>query len=224
MKQQIDQFSALRQNMVETQIRTNGVINETILQAFETTPREKFVPDNMQPVAYTDKYIALNKERTLMDPMTHARLLQALNPQKQDVCLDIAGATGYNSCLLSKMTMTVVMTENRQNTIDKTMKSLNDMQQCNIIYVKTPVENGAPEQGPYDIILINGAVANIPDTIAGQLAVGGRLGFIHKETPSAVGQAKIIHRTGESEFTQEILFEAEMPYLSAFAPKVEFAF
>ena len=73
----MDFFAEARMHMVECQIRTNAVIDEGVLQSFENTQRENFVPAALKSVAYTDKPLALAHGRYLMDPMVHAKLLQA---------------------------------------------------------------------------------------------------------------------------------------------------
>ena len=74
-------FSTARTNMVDCQIRTAGVVGSAILQAFETTPREKFIPQNLRSIAYTDENLPLGEGRFLMAPVIHARMIQAAEPR-----------------------------------------------------------------------------------------------------------------------------------------------
>ena len=78
-----------RTNMLDSQIHTSGVVNPDILEAFQNIPREMFVPEAMRGVAYNDEDITLGHGRYLLEPVVHARMLQALDPKKDDVVLDV---------------------------------------------------------------------------------------------------------------------------------------
>ena len=71
-------FDAARQNMVDCQLRTNKIIDETLIRQFETVPRELFVEETLQSIAYIDESVSLKDGRHLMEPMVLARILQDL--------------------------------------------------------------------------------------------------------------------------------------------------
>ncbi len=217
-------FQTARTHMVESQIRTNGVINEKILQAFETIPREHFVPDTLKTVAYTDKIVPINKERILLDPMTHARLLQAIAPQPHEIALDIGASSGYGAAILSSMVTTVLALENRPATIEKASKLLNKLDVCNVVYVQGKLSAGYSDEAPYDIIMINGAVASVPEALLNQLSETGRLTAIEKETNSSQGRAVLYHALGNGQYSKQILFESSVPYILGFEPEENFVF
>lgn len=217
-------FQAARKNMVDCQISTNGVINPAVLTAFSTIPREIFVSADKQHVAYTDNVIPMAKDRTLLDPMTHARLLEAAAPKPAEVALDIGSGTGYSSAILSSLVSTVISLENRQTTIDKATKALTQIDICNVAHVKGKLHEGHAKHAPYDLIIINGTVAEIPDHIIAQLAKGGRLLTIVQKHEQAMAEAIIVMKNKNGTHSRRTLFETSAPYLQGFEPKPEFTF
>ena len=217
-------FQAARTNMVDTQIHTNGVINPAILESFATIPREIFLPAHLQNVAYTDEPVALNKERFLLDPMTHARMVQALDITPDDTILDIGTGSGYSAAILSSLATTIMAVENRQSTIDKATKILNDIGACNIVFIKDKLTNGGQEHAPYNAIFIGGAVAEIPESLVKQLSPGGRMVTILQPDPNTVGQVTLIRKGQNDAYASRALFESNAPYMAGFEPKETFSF
>lgn len=217
-------FQAARKNMVDCQIHTNSVINEKILSAFSTIPREIFVAPAKAQTAYTDECVEINKERLILPPMVHARLLEAIAPQPHEVALDIGGGSGYAAAILSSMVSTVIALENKQTTIDKAMKLLNSIDICNVAYEKGKLPEGLPQHAPYNIIMINAAVSEVPDAIIQQLDANGRIGAVIQRDENTLGHAVIIEKTKDGHISKRTLFEISVPYLQGFEPKETFAF
>src|SRR6185312_17139031 len=101
-------YRAARLNMVESQLRTNKVTDEAILDAFLDVPRERFVPDHLAGIAYNDEDIPLGGGRYLLEPMVLARLLQLAGIGPEDGVLEIGAATGYATAILSRLAARVV--------------------------------------------------------------------------------------------------------------------
>ena len=101
-------FSVLRHNMVESQLRTNEVAEPRLIDAIEQTPRELFVPERYKGVAYVDEDLEIAPGRYLMEPMVLARLLQAAALSPDDVVLDVGCGTGYGAALLGRLAGSVV--------------------------------------------------------------------------------------------------------------------
>lgn len=209
--------------MVDCQIHTSGVINDKILEAFSTIPREKFVPANVQSVAYKDEDLALPDNRFLLEPPVHARMLQALELQDNCVVLDIGGASGYPAAILSSMVTTVVAIEDNKAIVDYATQLWQDLECCNVAGLVGKLKEGNPEHAPYDAIILNGAVAEIPETLLKQLADGGRLIAVVKKPGHVMGDVTLVRNSGGS-FSSYRLFSAGSPYLEGFAPKAEFQF
>ena len=184
-------FTAARRNMVESQIRTNAVTQEVLLTALAEIPREKFVPEALRGVAYIDEDLPLKKGRYLMEPLVLAKLLQLAAITPDDVVLDIGCGTGYSAALLSKLANTVVALESDPELAARATATLSELSIDNVVIVTAPLAGGYAKQATYDVIVFNGSVPRIPETIARQLADGGRLVAVVGE---GVGQGTLMTR------------------------------
>ena len=220
-------YAAARLNMVESQLRTNKVWSVPLIEAFETVPRERFLPEAMRGVAYIDEDIPLNhgslgKGRHLMEPMVLARLLQAAAVQPDDVALEIGSGSGYAAAILARLAATVVALESDSELAKQANALLNELGADNAVVVTGPLGEGYPMQAPYNVILISGAVSAVPKAISDQLADGGRLVAVVKEG-AGLGRAVLVQRSGDH-VAQRILFDAATPYLPEFEAEPGFVF
>lgn len=217
-------FETARKNMVDCQIHTNGVINQGVLNAFGSIPREKFLPANLQNVAYTDTLLQTQDDRFILDPMTHARMVQALDIKKDDVVLVIGCGNGYASAIIAQIATTVIAVESSKKNIDTASKILDEIDTRNVVFIKGKPEQGCKEHAPYSKIFVSGASAEIPSALVDQLATGGLLTFILKEqSNSTIGKITLIHKSDNS-YSTRTLYESNAPYLPGFEPKTEFVF
>jgi protein-L-isoaspartate(D-aspartate) O-methyltransferase len=219
-----ENYTQARVNMVESQIRTNGVITPALLLALENTPREEFVPKNKRPVAYIDEDIALGNDRYLLEPAVQARLIEAARPQANDVVLDIGGCTGYAAALLSPMVTTIIAHDDNREYLDRVAALWARLGLNNIITNEGPLNLGCARYAPFSLIIINGAVAEIPAMLIDQLAEGGRLIMILKEAGQVTGFATMLSKGKNGNVSSVKLFNAASPYLPGFAPSPAFAF
>ncbi len=222
------EYATARMNMVDSQIRTNKVTNTALLAAFESVPREAFVPEQLARVAYVDKDVALGNGRYVMEPMVLARLLQEAMPGPADVVLDVGCGTGYATAILAKLAATVVALESDHDMAVGAAKVLADLGIDNAIVVEGPLPAGWAAQGPYGVILLNGAVAEVPEAIRGQLAEGGRLVTVQKADGEegrgqGLGQGILMQRSGGIASGRAI-FDAATPILPGFAREAGFVF
>jgi protein-L-isoaspartate(D-aspartate) O-methyltransferase len=215
-------FSVARHNMVENQVRTNKVTDGRVLDALDTVPREAFVPDVFKSIAYLDGDIDVGGGRRMLEPMVFARLLQAAAIQSHEVVLDIACGTGYSAAVLSKLASTVVALESDKALAAKASTLLAEQGADNVAVVEGVLAEGHKAHGPYDVIIVEGAVSEIPDALTAQLADRGRLLAITKK-PGAVGSATLTLRIGDTISTR-LLFEAAATVLPGFVRKAGFVF
>jgi protein-L-isoaspartate(D-aspartate) O-methyltransferase len=215
-------YTAARMNMVDSQIRTNKVTDATVIAAFESIPREAFVPDRLAAVAYVDYNLPLGNGRYVMEPMVLARLLQAARPGPADVVLEVGCGTGYATAILARLAATVVALESDSDMAARAAKTLADLDIENALVVQGPLAAGWPAQAPYGMILINGAVPEVPPAIHRQLADGGRLVTI-LQPGNGQGRGILMQRHGDVA-ARRALFDTEMPVLPEFAREPGFVF
>ena len=216
------EYATARRNMVESQIRTNKVTDAGLIEAFERVPRELFVPERLRGIAYVDKDIALGNGRFAMEPMVLARLLQAARPEPDDIALDLGCATGYATAILSRLVATVVALEGEADLAAEANRILSELEIDNAVVVEGPLTEGYPKQAPYNVIVLGGAVAEIPPAIGDQLADGGRLVAVVKGG-AGMGRATLMQRNG-SVVSSRILFDASAPMLPGFEIEPGFVF
>ncbi len=215
-------FTAARHNMVESQVRTNKVTDERLIAAMESIPREQFVPSDLRSVAYVDEDLRVARGRFLLEPMLLARLLQVAEVQPTDIALDIGPATGYSTAVLARLCDTVVGVEANADLVEQASETLTELGIDNAVVIEGDLRAGNPAQGPYNVILFNGAIADLPQSIADQLADGGRLVAV-KRPGSGLGQATLVTKYGDIQ-SARVIFDAATPYLPGYEPKPAFVF
>ena len=216
-------FALARRNMVDGQLRPNRVTNAALLAAIGELPRERFLPDALKSVAYADDDVPLGSGRYMMEPMVLARLIQSLQPQPEDKALVAASGRGYGVAILARLVGSVVAVENNADLAASAQQTLRDLRVSNIQLVAGLPEQGAAASGPYDVILIEGAVQEVPHAIADQLAEGGRLATVLADPSGALGVAQLFVKQG-GVTSGRPLFDAGTPLLAGFTPPPRFTF
>lgn len=215
-----------RKNMVESQIRPNDITDRRILNAMLAVPREAFVPTELKPIAYIDEALTLVKAgggapaRGMMAPRSFAKLLQLAEIGPGDVVLDVGGMTGYSAAVIGRLAQTVVVLESDPTLAETATRTLEELGVDNAAVVTGELEVGYPLEGPYDAIVLEGAVEQVPPALLDQLKDGGRLAVIEAGMPS---HAVVWRRLGRS-FDRRVAFEAAAPAAPGFAVKKEFVF
>ncbi len=215
-------YAAARHNMIESQIRTNKVTDPALLDALAALPREQFVPVERRSVAYIDDDIRISGDRYMMEPMVLARLLQAAEPTRTDVALDAGCGTGYATAVLARLTATAIGLESDSGLARAASETLARLSIDNAIVVEGRLGDGYAKHGPYDVILVNGAVSEFPQALLDQLAEGGRLVGVRR--PGAGPGAAMLMLKRHGAVAGRTLFEAATPYLAGFAPVPRFVF
>ncbi len=191
-----------RTNMVESQILTSDVTDRRILRAMGELPRERFVPPEYAALAYMDEAVPLTApggagpRRWLMAPRVLAKLLQLAEIGEQDRVLDVGTGTGYSAAVLGKIAKTVVALECDAKLAADARKNLSALALDNVRIVEGPLADGCVDEGPYDVVVLGGAVPEAPAVLLDQLKDGGRLvGVIEKR---GLGKGVVWRRLGRS--------------------------
>ncbi len=165
----LPQSEELRRNMVDSQLRTSGVNAPWIIAAMLATPREAFVADASSAV-YMDRSFPLGGGRMLNPPLAAGQMLMVAEPKTNDRVLLIGAATGYLTALLGKRVASLTAVEETTELADSFAASLPNVQ-----LLRSAHNEGAPEHAPFDLIIIDGAIDELPQAIADQLVDGGRI-------------------------------------------------
>ncbi len=213
-------FAAARRNMVASQIRTIPVTDTLVIAAIEAVPREKFVPAAMREVAYVDGSIQVGRGRYLMEPAVLARLLQLADLEPNDKALVVASGTGYTAAVLANAVVKVVSVESDATLSAQARGTCSEINAA-VKAVVGDVKRGAPDEGAFDVIIIDGAVEEIPEAILSQLADGGRLVAVVRN--GSVGRATLVVRSGAA-FSRREDFDAMTPVLPEFTRAPAFVF
>jgi protein-L-isoaspartate(D-aspartate) O-methyltransferase len=157
----------------------------------------------------------------VLAPRTFAKLLQLAAVEATDLVLDIGCATGYSAAILARLAQTVVALECDLALAQEATRVLQSLGADNVAVVQGELAAGYPAEGPFDVIVIEGAVASVPDALIGQLKDGGRLVAIVSD--GRTGRAAVWRRSGGA-VSESDGFDASAPFLPGFEPARHFVF
>lgn len=214
-------YAEAREIMVDRQVRTADVTLYPIIAAMLAVPRERFVPEALRSVAYLGEHVPLAPGRVLLDPRVFAKLLDALDVGPGDLVLDVGCGYGYSTAVLARMAEAVVAVE-ADPAMAAEAEALLAAEGVDTAVVATgPLEAGVAAHGPYDAMIVEGAVEVLPPELEAQLKPGGRVAAIFVE--GARGQARLGLRT-ETGLAWRRIFDATAPVLPGFAAAKAFEF
>ena len=218
--------SAARNNMVDSQIRPNRVTDPRVLQAMRSLPREQFVPPALAPLAYLDEDLPLGGGRVLMEPMVLARLVQMARIRPGERVLVVGSGTGYGAAVAAACGGRVVALEEDEALTAIALRVLPRVAPM-VRLVDGRLSAGLPSEGPWDVIIIQGAVTAIPDGFADQLAPGGRLVTVVSAVGGVGGRmilAEPVAAKGGARLRSRDMFDCNTPLLPALRPAPSFTF
>ena len=216
-------FAEFRRIMVNTQIRPADVTKYSVIDAMLRVPRERFVPGAMQSVAYVEDMIDLAPDRIVLEPRTFAKTLDTLDIRNNEMVLDIGCGLGYSTAVMAQMAQVVVGVEEISDLATDAQSALADTGIDNAVLHEGPLVEGAPEHGPYDVIVIEGGVEEVPNHVTDQLKDGGRMAALFIEVENALGSMRIGHKSG-NRISWRFAFQANAPVLAGFAKSKSFSF
>ena len=218
-------FVDSRARMVDSQLRPNAVTDSRIIQAMLDVRREAFVPAAKRPLAYLDDDLLVSTPqsggRYLMEPMIFARLLQLADISADDLVLDVGVATGYSAAVISRLASAVVGLESDAELAEQASSSLMSEGYDNVAVFTGALEAALTDQAPYDVIVVEGAVGQVPDSLLAQLRDGGRLVAVVQAGP--VGHATLFRKI-DSTCEGAVSFDANIRPLPGFARPQSFEF
>lgn len=209
-----------RKNMVESQIRPSDITDRRITSAMSEIAREPFLPQGLdKTLAYMDGAIPLGQDRAMLAPRTLARLLQLAAIEAQDKVMIVGAGSGYSAAIAARMAKSVVAVESGAALLEIARSTLAGV--ANVTIAAGDLAAGHGAGAPYDVILIEGAVADVPETLIGQLGQGGRLVAI--EAGAGIGRAIVLTKSAAA-VSKRVAFDAAGPMLPGFARAKGFVF
>jgi protein-L-isoaspartate(D-aspartate) O-methyltransferase len=199
--------------MVDGQVRPANVTRYGVLDAMLHVPRENFVPHTHRPLAYADMQIPLAPGRVMLEPRTLGRLFDALEVPRDSLSLVVGAGLGYTAAVMARLATTVVAVEEDAELARSMEDRLAAAEVDNVIVRHGELADGMADAGPYDTVLIEGGVEQVPRSLKDQLADGGKLCAICIE--GALGTATLWQRSGAA-ISSRRLFNALAPVLPGF--------
>lgn len=212
-------FTTRRTMMVDTQVRPSDVTKFPIIDAMLTVCREDFVPAVQREAAYMGENLDLGQGRVLLEPRTLAKMLDALAITNAEMVLDIGCAMGYSAAVVAHMAEAVIAVEEDDTMAAEAVEALNAAGADNVVVHIGPLSEGAPQHGPYDVIIIQGGVAEVPSAITDQLKDGGRIASLFMQ--GALGEVRIGYKRG-NQISWRAAFNAGAPVLRGFEKQAAF--
>ncbi|WP_425038007.1 protein-L-isoaspartate O-methyltransferase family protein [Primorskyibacter sp. S187A] len=206
-------YSARRTMMVDTQVRPSDVTKFPIIDAMLSVPREAFVPADKLEAAYVGENLELAPGRVLLEPRTLAKMLDAIDIQREDLVLDIGSGLGYSSAVIGHIAQAVVAVESDEAMAEEAQQLLMEHGADGVALHQGALSEGAAEFGPYDAICIQGGVEVVPDALLDQLKDEGRIICLFME--GSLGVVRMGHKQNGA-VSWRFAFNAAAPVLSGF--------
>lgn len=215
-------FEQARFNMIEQQIRPWDVLDAGVLYLLSVVKREDFVPLAHKALAFADMEIPLGHGQCMLPPRLEARMLQDAAVQKHEKVLEIGAGSGYMAALLAHRAQRVISLEIIPELAAMARANLQKAGVHNAEVRQFDGSKGTPAEGPFDVIMLSGSVAEVPSAMLASLKLGGRLIAIVGEEP--VMRATIVTRTGEADFKTSQPWDTVAPRLVNFPEPSHFHF
>ena len=215
-----------RFNMIEQQIRPWNVADAHVLSLLEVVKREDFVPLAHKALAFVDMEIPLReggaRGQVMLAPRIEARLLQDAAVQKHEKVLEVGTGSGYMAALLAHRAQRVITVEIEPELARMARANLQKAGVHNVEVLELDASQGIKAEGPFDVIVLSGSVAEVPQVLLAQLKPGGRLVGIVGEEPAM--NATVVTRTGETTWTTKTPWDTVAPRLLNFPAPSRFQF
>lgn len=189
-------------------LRGRGVSQNSILNAFESTPRKYFVSEDLYLSAYDEKRLPIGCGQTMSEPLTIARLTQALDVNPDHKVLEIGAGSGYHTALLARLGKRVYSVERYLELVKTSEALLRRLEITNIVIRHGDGRYGWRGQAPFDRILLTVAVRTVPDGLLEQLAKGGKL-------VAVVDDELTIYEKSGSKITEQVIVPMSLPMIEA---------
>jgi len=207
------EFEQARANMIEQQIRPWDVLDQRVLDALASVPRELFLPEQHRGLAYSDTRIPLNDDRVSLNPNIEARLLQAAVLEPDDRTLIIGSGSGYIAACAAKMCKHVESIDSSDATNVAAKQNAERTGIDNIKFITGDLIADLPDKTTYDAIIVNGSLEHVPSRLKTRLTNFGRLIVTIGSENQPIMETFVIRRIGESDWLEQSIFDTHIPAL-----------
>jgi len=201
-------YARARTLMVDNQLRTSGITDRRLLGVMGAVPRETFVPAARQPLAYIDEAHPLNATRKLGPPVPFAKLIQLAGIEHTDHVLDVGCGTGYSAAVIAGLAAQVLASEDDPALASAARKNLVAVGASNA----SVADGSAAQQGPFDVIVVEGTLAEVPQALLDALKAEGRL-VAYVGSPGKVPVAYLFAKSGKG-IAARADFDGRLPPLA----------
>ena len=168
-------FTALRERMVERQVKARGIDDPAVLAAFRAVPREAFVSGAYSYAAYEDSPLPIEAGQTISQPYIVALMIEAAEVGEDDVVLEIGAGSGYAAAVIGQIAKRVVAIERQHELVELAATRMERLGYDNVRIVEGDGTVGFAEEAPFDAILAAASGSHVPHELLAQLKPGGRL-------------------------------------------------
>jgi protein-L-isoaspartate(D-aspartate) O-methyltransferase len=208
---QVDKYAAVRNKMVDDQIKARGVTDPDVLSAMRKVPRHLFVSSDHGDDAYGDYPLPIAHGQTISQPYIVAYMTEVVNPSKKKKALEIGTGSGYQAAILAETTDTVYSIEIIPELAAEAAATLKKQGYNNVIVRSGDGYNGWIEHAPFDIIIVTAAADKIPEPLIDQLAEGGRL-VIPVGKPGATQELKLVTKKRGKVDIEKLIYVRFVPF------------
>lgn len=212
-------FTKRRVVMVDTQVRPSDVTKFPIIEAMLYVAREDFVPASQREAAYVGENLDLGHGRVVLEPRTLAKMLDALAIDRTELVLDVGCCLGYSTAVIARMAQAVVAVEQDADMAEEAQEALMVAGADNAVVHEGALVEGAPQHGPYDVIIVQGGVGEMPPALVAQLKEGGRIAALFMN--GQLGEVRLGHKRA-GQIGWRLAFNAAAPILPGFAKHMTF--
>jgi len=215
----MNNYTDRRTMMVDTQVRPSDVTKFPVIEAMLAVPREAYVPDPRRELAYLGENVDLGAGRVMLEPRTMGKMLDALDIQPDETVLDLGCGLGYSTALIAHLAEAVVAVEGA-DFADEAQGNLSARGVDNAAVIAGQLAEGVAKHGPYDVIIIEGGVEEVPAALTEQLKDAGRIAALFMT--GGLGEMRVGQKH-DGQLTWRFVFNAAAPVLDGFTKKTEFS-
>jgi protein-L-isoaspartate(D-aspartate) O-methyltransferase len=170
-----DSYAALRERMVDQQIKARGVVDSRVLAAMRKVPRHLFIPPHLWDQAYNDYPLPIGQDQTISQPYIVALMTELLEIREMDRVLEIGTGSGYQAAILAELAAAVLSIDRVGGLAEQARQALDSLGYTNVRIRVGDGTLGWPEEMPFDAIIVTAGAPKVPRPLTEQLAPGGRL-------------------------------------------------